>query len=433
MSKVSVFYKNELAGILEKTVDDQFFFTYEEDYIQSLNPSISLTLPKEKIKFESSDLFAFFDGLIPEGWLLNLASTELRLNPLRDRFELLEKLCQETIGAVHIGEKTKASRETLKLPSEKHNPKIYGKCLICYEKSKSIYHDECMIKVFGKKIHPVVDINEEILETLAKKQLNQKLALAGAQKKLSLELQEDNKQSRMTVTDLWGRYIFKPKGSPPHLPENEHLCLKLAESFKIQIEKGALIPTSTGELGFIAQRFDRTEKHFEFHQEDFCQILDKPAYKKYNGSLEQVGKILKKHSDFPGDNLYRLYELTLFNYIIGNVDFHLKNISLIYENVDGYKKVLSPAYDVISTDLYIEDDNEESALAINGKKNQLNENDFLALADNFGIPPKVHKNLIKKFRDHLPVWDGFIEKSFLEDKKKDEFKQLIREKLSRFS
>ena len=45
--------------------------------------------------------------------------------------------------------------------------------------------------------------------------------------------------------------------------------------------------------------------------------------------MEQVGKILKQKSDFPGDNLYRLYEMTLFNFIIGNVDAHLKNISLI--------------------------------------------------------------------------------------------------------
>ncbi|HLW57059.1 MAG TPA: HipA domain-containing protein [Bacteriovoracaceae bacterium] len=289
-----------------------------------------------------------------------------------------------------------------------------------------------MLKVFGRKIHPIIDVNQEILETLAKNQLNQKLALAGVQKKLSLEIKEDGKQARMTVTNLWGRYIFKPKGVAPHLPENEHLCLKMAESFKIQVEKSALIQTQDGELGFIARRFDRGEFNQEYHQEDFCQILEKASFKKYNGSLEQVGKILKKESDYPGDNLYRLYELTLFNFIIGNVDAHLKNISLIYENETGPKKLLSPAYDLISTDLYIKDDNEESALAINGKKNKLKEEDFLALAQSFGINEKVHKRLIKRFREHLPIWDELIEKSFLDRDKKIEFKKLIRHKLSRF-
>ncbi|MFA7614020.1 MAG: HipA domain-containing protein [Candidatus Caldatribacteriota bacterium] len=433
MSKVFVYYKNTLAGELQKTVDGRFIFIYEDDYIHSKNPSISLSLPKESKQFESTDLFPFFDGIIPEGWLLNLASTELRLNPLNDRFELLASLCNDTIGAVNIGEKkNELVNATSQLANEGVVPKKYGKCLICYEDSDDIYHAECMLKVFGRKIHPIIDVNQEILETLAKNQLNQKLALAGVQKKLSLEIKEDGKQARMTVTNLWGRYIFKPKGVAPHLPENEHLCLKMAESFKIQVEKSALIQTQDGELGFIARRFDRGEFNQEYHQEDFCQILEKASFKKYNGSLEQVGKILKKESDYPGDNLYRLYELTLFNFIIGNVDAHLKNISLIYENETGPKKLLSPAYDLISTDLYIKDDNEESALAINGKKNKLKEEDFLALAQSFGINEKVHKRLIKRFREHLPIWDELIEKSFLDRDKKIEFKKLIRHKLSRF-
>ena len=269
---------------------------------------------------------------------------------------------------------------------------------------------------------------------MATNQLNKKLAIAGVQKKLSLDLTEENgKTYRMTFTNLWGRFIFKPKGEPPHLPENEHLCLKLAESAKIQIEKGALIPTSSGELGFIAVRFDRDLHHNEYHQEDFCQMLNKESFKKYNGSLEQVGKILKKHSDFPGDNLYRLYELTIFNFIIGNVDAHLKNLSLVYETENGLNKLLSPGYDLISTDLFIHDDNEESALAINGKKNKLSKLDFLSLAQNLGVSAKTHERIISNFKNLLPTWDKLIETSFLETNKKTEFKKIIRKKLERFN
>ncbi|MGZ3809824.1 MAG: type II toxin-antitoxin system HipA family toxin, partial [Bacteriovorax sp.] len=273
MNKVSVFYKKELAGVLEKTGDDQFIFQYDDQYLKLENPPISMTLPKEEKRFESADLFPFFDGLIPEGWLLNLASTELRLNPFRDRFELLTRLCHDTIGAVHIGEKSAKKENVSAVSTKEGKVKKYGKCLICYEQSDEIYHDQCTINVFGSKINPVVDIDNKLLETLAKNQLNKKLTIAGAQKKISLDLINDNgKNSRMTVTDLWGRFIFKPKGGPPHLPENEHLCLKLAEAAKIQTEKGALIPTKNGELGFVAVRFDRNSSHEEFHQEDFCQI-----------------------------------------------------------------------------------------------------------------------------------------------------------------
>lgn len=446
MSKVEVYFKDKLAGALEKTVDGRFIFEYEDSYVYSADSqSIAFTLPKDKKRFESTDLFAFFDGLIPEGWLLNLASKELRLNPLSDRFELLVQLCHNTIGAIHIGHKKESDESFLssveyKKDNRAHEIKKFRKCLICYEDSDDVYHEHCMINIFGQKIEPIVDINEEFLEELAKKQINQKLALSGFQRKLSLDLNNESKNSRLTVTDLWGRYIFKPRGAAPHFPENEHLCLKLAESFKIQAEASALIPTTSGKLAFIAKRFDRAESrshlggaYKEFHQEDFCQILDKPTYKKYNASLEQVGKILRKYSDFQGDNLYRLYELTLFNFIIGNVDAHLKNITLIYENSRGKRKVLSPAYDLLSTDLYIKNDNEESALAINGKKNKLTENDFLMLAKSFGLSEKVHQTLIKRFINHLPVWESIIDKSFLPPKKREEFKELIKRKLSRFS
>lgn len=408
MSKVPVYYKKVLAGFLEKTTVDQFIFQYEAEYLKSQYPALSLTLPKTEQIFESSDLFPFFDGLIPEGWLLNLASTELRLNPLRDRFQLLIKLCHDTIGAVHVGENKNAKHKTISSYPSKKETKIkqYGKCLICYEPAESIYHEACMISVFGSKINPMVDIDDALLEKLAKNQLNQKLTIAGVQKKLSLDLlEEKGKPIRMTVTDLWGRFIFKPKGDPPHLPENEHLCLKLAEVAKIQVEKSALIPTKNGELGFIAVRFDRNEFHDEFHQEDFCQILNKSSYKKYNGSLEQVGKIIKQKTDYPGDNLYRLLELTVFNFIIGNVDFHLKNISLTYEQEQTAKTLLSPAYDLLSTDLYILDDNEESALAINGKKNKIKKSDFLIFAQNLGMTPKVFESVIQKFQTLIPTWN----------------------------
>lgn len=434
-SKLPIFYKDTLAGVLEKTPDENFRFEYDDSYLASQHPAISLTFPKEEKSFKSDSLFPFFDGLIPEGWLLSMATKELRLNPLRDRFELLANLCHDTIGAVHVGAKSeREKRKILSSGTPLKESSALGKCLICYEASEHFYHDSCMLKVFGKKINPIVEIDYALLEKLAKNQLNKKLAISGVQKKLSLDFEsEAGKSIRLTVTDLWGRFIFKPKGEGPHVPENEHLCLKLAQSSGIKVENAALVMTAMGELAFVAARFDRGREGEEYHQEDCCQILNKEVFKKYSGSLEQIGRVLKKSSDFPGDNLYRLYELTVFNFLIGNVDAHLKNISLTYENDEGVKTLLSPAYDLLSTDLFIDDDHKESALAINGKKNKIKESDFLALAQSFGISSLVHKRIILKFRNLMPTWFEIIEKSFLEQGKKQEFKLLIQKKMKRFS
>lgn len=433
MSRLHVYYKDQLAGILQRQVNGIFFFQYESKYLSSSLPAISLTLPKQVEIFESDRLFPFFDGLIPEGWLLNLASKELRLNPLQDRFELLKHLCHDTIGAVYIRE---GDKDLVKMAHQQETGtqeraiKVFGRCLICYQDCDEIYHDHCMKKVFGKKIVPYADIDDGLIEMMAKKQLNQRLAVAGVQRKISLDLVEDQgKNIRLTLTNLWGHFIFKPKGEAPHLPENEHLCTLLAKAANIEVELAALIPMKNGELGFVAQRFDRNFSGEKYHQEDFCQIFNRETYKKYSGSYEQIGKVLKNYSDIPGDDIYRLYQLIVFNFLIGNVDAHLKNFTLVYESKKGMKKTLSPAYDLLSTDLYIADDNEQTALAINGKKNKLELPDFLSLAANLGISQKVHQNIISSFIRIIPLWHELIERSFLTQEKKDEFRKLIEQKL----
>jgi serine/threonine-protein kinase HipA len=102
MKTLDVYYKDILAGHLTREEDGTFHFQYEATYLASDLPGISISLPKRTNAFEANHLFAFFDGIIPEGWLLKIATDKLRLNPLLDRFELLENLCHDTIGAVSI-------------------------------------------------------------------------------------------------------------------------------------------------------------------------------------------------------------------------------------------------------------------------------------------------------------------------------------------
>jgi serine/threonine-protein kinase HipA len=96
-----VYFQDTLAGVLAET-DDGYEFTYQADYLENKNAKpVSLTLPLSTQKYENKVLFAFFDGLIPEGWLLDLATTHWKVKS-NDRFELLLLTCRDAIGAVTV-------------------------------------------------------------------------------------------------------------------------------------------------------------------------------------------------------------------------------------------------------------------------------------------------------------------------------------------
>ena len=101
MRQAKVFYQDQLAGILTEN-EEGYSFVYDHQYLESSNPKpVSLTLPLQKSTFESKILFPFFDGLIPEGWLLNIAIENWKINP-RDRFGLLLSMCRDCIGCISI-------------------------------------------------------------------------------------------------------------------------------------------------------------------------------------------------------------------------------------------------------------------------------------------------------------------------------------------
>jgi serine/threonine-protein kinase HipA len=101
MREANVFYKNNFAGIIRET-DEGYLFEYDKDYLRNFQSKpVSLTLPLQEKSYNSKVLFAFFDGLIPEGWLLNIAVTNWKINPM-DRFGLLLTLCRDCIGCVSI-------------------------------------------------------------------------------------------------------------------------------------------------------------------------------------------------------------------------------------------------------------------------------------------------------------------------------------------
>ena len=95
--QAQVYFEKELAGTLEET-DEGYRFSYLANY---QGPAVSLTLPLRQEAYESKILFPFFDNLIPEGWLLDIAEKSWKINR-RDRMSLLLACCKDCIGAVSV-------------------------------------------------------------------------------------------------------------------------------------------------------------------------------------------------------------------------------------------------------------------------------------------------------------------------------------------
>ncbi len=99
--QAAVYVRDIYAGIVKET-DEGYLFKYDHNYLQKVEAfSISLTLPLTENEYSSSILFPFFDGLIPEGWLLDVASRNWKLSK-QDRFGLLMVCCRDCIGDVSI-------------------------------------------------------------------------------------------------------------------------------------------------------------------------------------------------------------------------------------------------------------------------------------------------------------------------------------------
>ncbi len=102
MREARIFYKDIEAGRLTETDDGIYEFRYLEEYIQAYpDQFISFTIPVSDKVYTDNRLFPFFEGLIPEGWLLDIAAKSWKINQ-NDRMGLLLACCQNCIGAVSV-------------------------------------------------------------------------------------------------------------------------------------------------------------------------------------------------------------------------------------------------------------------------------------------------------------------------------------------
>jgi len=309
------------------------------------------------------------------------------------------------------------------------------RCLYCYkllQEGQVDYHPTCSKKIFDSKEVPLLEFTEEQMLELADQVIKSKIAVTGVQPKLSLEILRDKEKhsdKRFTIVGLWGGYILKPPTKQfSFLPELEDLTMNLATVSKINTVPHSLIRLKNGKLAYITKRIDRV-KGKKIHMEDMCQLTERMTEFKYRGSYEQIGKTILKYSSNPGLDLINFFEQVVFSFLTGNADMHLKNFSLI--NQPGLGHVLTPAYDMLSTALVMEEDDEDLALTLNAKKKKIRRKDFEASFKLFEIPQKAQDKIFAKFQKTIPSWFDLIEVSFLPQEMKEQYIALIHERVNR--
>lgn len=310
-----------------------------------------------------------------------------------------------------------------------------AKCLYCYKdiEGDDDYHPTCIKSFFGTKLAPTLPYRLKDMAKLAKQAVELSVTVPGVQPKLSVgwikNNLEDGKDGRLTIMDaLGGLYILKPQNAQyEQMPENEHLSMKLAELFKINVVPNNLIRLASGELCYITSRIDRKKNKSKIHMIDFLQILE--LEDKYLGTMENLGKTIGELSINTLMDKLRFFELALFNFIIGNNDMHLKNFSMILSDI-GW--TLSPAYDLINVNIIIHKDKDETALLLGGKKKNLNKNYF----DRFGVVLKLNNKQIQSVYAKLNIWLpnalSLIDASFLNKKNKLQYKEIIIQRVGLF-
>ena len=311
-------------------------FRYSTEYLEGSMPSpISISLPLRDTPFSPKQTAAFFEGLLPEGFTRRAVAQWLRSDE-GDYLRILHGLGRECLGALCVtepGEELCASYESLSKQQVKE--------LAAEGATKSA---ELVTKTH--------------------------LSLTGASGKVGLYYD--------AAHDVW----YLPKGSAPstHIVKqshirlddivtNERLALMTAARCGIEVSPSFIVNVGTGkedEVLFATQRYDRSFDEgsrildglpcpLRLHQEDFAQAMGVPSSMKYetesSGYLRRMFEILRIHSSDPMADQLKLWDMVVFDYLIGNTDAHIKNFSLLYGS-DLKTIRLAPAYDLVSTTVY---------------------------------------------------------------------------------
>ena len=321
------------------------------------------------------------------------------------------------------------------------------KCLCCGkelpdhaspDEQRTGWHMACVRKFFGTNSFPSIEVSEEGLFRIAIESTSKGVTVPGVQKKMSLHLTKDKARPRLTLVNYPAGFILKPQTELyAAMPEAEYLAMQMAERTGIAVVPFALLPHAGQNTGYsyITKRIDRiltasdNQETGMLAMEDFCQLEQRLTENKYKGSYERCAKVIMRYSVRPGLDLSELFLRIVFSFAIGNSDMHLKNFSMIETAPESGNYVLSAAYDLLPVCIMITDD-EQTALALNGKKHHLGRKDFLVFAENAGISRNAAMKMIRKIVSIKDIYIDMCLESYLPPAMKERLCDLIEERVS---
>jgi len=298
-------------------------------------------------------------------------------------------------------------------------------CPITYQPCGEENYSADGLKLLSRNLTQLNDLpltqEEQLRESAARAD---KMSIQGVQPKLSARL--NVKDGSFEIVDRNGEYILKPQNNfYPELPENESLTMKLAQMVDIEVPSSGMIYSSDRKLTYFIKRFDRYGRNKKLSVEDFAQLAGKSRDTKYDYSMEKVINLIDTFSTFPAIEKVKLFRLTIFNFLIGNEDMHLKNFSIITRD---NKIELSPAYDLLNTTIVLPNEPEEIALPLAGKKRNLSSK---ILIDYFGkerlnLNDRVISQVLDKIKSAFDDWEELIKISFLSPQMKEKYFGLLK-------
>lgn len=435
-NRANIYIRNNFAGVLEKTSNHNYTFTYAPQWLAQNKGGIALSLPTSKTSYQADKLFPFFDNLIPEGWLLFNAQDIHKIDK-SNRFAILLATGRETIGAIRVVALDENDEEIrLNIENEIDDKELTkhevifspanNACPYCLREltqkqiEKNTFHDRCIKEMWGtkRKISIFLDSKNPI-NSFRKTVYG--ASISGAQIKGAFYFDK----GVMTPTYRKSNYIIKPQTELyEYIPENEHLTMAIAKSCNFKVPPFTIFEVPGLGKIFVIKRFDISENEKHLRLEDFGQILEEPSSEKYSKSYNKVGRAIVEYSDAPPPDLYEFLRRVIFSFFIGNGDMHLKNWSLLEtDKLNGVFR-LSPCYDFINTRLPIYDEQMDVGLAINGRKHKITQASFIQLAEDLNCSAYIYE-ILSEIDSWLTVTKSLLPKSYLPEDEKERYLKIV--------
>jgi len=361
---LNVYLYGKKTGVLLE--DDLGHLQFQYDSGAEL--PLSVRLPVRSEVYDAPYAEPFFNNLTPEGEALKILAEKLHFSD-DNSFSILARIGGECAGAVSLYEGDMPRNVDLKL---------------------QIIDEDTIAKIIDQ-------LPENPLLTGIDNA--PRLSLAGAQSKFAVckigrkYYRSDDERSTTHIIKITNKRY-------PNLLENELFCMRLAKkvlgTVKVELRE------AKGKKYLEIERYDRLIENksiVRIHQEDFCQVLGVLARRKYQQDggpkIRDCYNAILKYSSRAAADAVKFIEQIVFSYLIGNTDAHAKNFSILH---NGGEIFLSPAYDLLSSEVYPEKDiSREIAMTINGKGKYavVTRKDFNALYEQLGLNPVNTTRLLK--------------------------------------